>query len=218
MSESNKTEALLLVAPGCPHCPTQMTHLTTLLKEGRISRLEITDIQKYPEVAARHNVRSVPWLKLGEFTLTGVHSLDELRKLSDQAVIPGMRQDYLAQRLASGELDEVTQEIRQHPQWLASLLPLLASDDTEMQVRLGIDSIMESMAGSEALQSCVTALGELTQSVHLSRLADIIYYLGLSHSTQAIPYIETFQQHDNPDIVEASHDALNEINQARTRA
>ena len=68
------TEAKLLIAPGCPHCSTMMSVLSELLKEGRIGRLLMINIAEQPDEAAKHNVRSVPWLKLGEMEFTGAHS------------------------------------------------------------------------------------------------------------------------------------------------
>ena len=211
MTTPRKTEAMLLIAQGCAHCPTVMTHLSTLIKEGSIARLEIINIQQYPDIATTFNVRSVPWLKLGDYILTGSHSLDELRHWAKLSQSDEGLQQYIEQQLADGELDKIINQVRQNPQWLKTIINLLKNDDTAMQVRLGIDSIMENMTGTESLQSQVAELGELAKSVHPSRLADIIYYLGLSKNRKAIAYIETFLQHDNPDIVETSRDALEEI-------
>lgn len=211
MTTPRKTEALLLIAPGCAHCPTVMTHLSTLVKEGSIARLEIINIQQYPDIATTYNVRSVPWLKLDDYILTGSYSLDELRHWAQLTHSEEGLQQYIELQLADGKLDKIVNEIKQYPQWLKAIVNLLKNDDTAMQVRLAIDTIMENMAGTEILQSQVEELGQLAQTVHPSRLADIIYYLGLSKSRKAIAYIEKFLQHDNPDIVEISKDALEEI-------
>ncbi|MGD8484952.1 MAG: thioredoxin family protein [Thioalkalispiraceae bacterium] len=215
MPSPEKTEALLLISPGCVHCPVMMSHLTTLLKEGALSKLQILNIQDYPEIASANNVRSVPWLKLGDYTLTGSQSLAQIRNLLQQANSEQGTRAYIEQQLAEGELDKILDEVRQHPEWLNVVIELLADEDTAMQVRLGIDSIMEQMAGSEALQAQVEALAELAQRTHPSRLADIIYYLGLSKTRRAIPYIEQFLQHDNPDIVETCKEALQAIQSAQ---
>lgn len=211
MTTPAKTEALLFIAPGCAHCPTVMAHLATLVKEGEIARLEIINIHQYPELAATHNVRSVPWLKLADYILTGSYSLDEIRQWSRLTHSEEGLQQYIEQQLSGGELNKIITEIKNYPGWLKTIINLLRDDDTSMQVRLGIDSIMENMAGTEALQSQVDALGQLAQTVHPSRLADIIYYLGLSKSHNAITHIEQFLQHENPDVVEACNDAIEEI-------
>lgn len=211
MTTPTKTEALLLIAPGCAHCPSVMANLSTLIKEGNLARLEIVNIQQYPDIASSYNVRSVPWLKLGDYVLAGSYSLDELRHWAQLAHSEEGLQQYIEQQLADGKLDSMLQQVKQYPHWLKSIINLLKSDDTAIQVRLAIDSIMESMTGSEALHSQVDELGQLAQTIHPSRLADIIYYLGLTNNDKAIPYIENYLHHENPDVVEACNEAIIEI-------
>ena len=218
MSSEKEPEVMLLIATGCAHCPTVMTHLSTLVKEGSISKLEIINIQQSPEIAETYNVRSVPWMKLDDYTLTGTQSLEELRQWIQISKSEDGLQHYIEQQLTNGELEKIITEIKQYPAWLKTIIDLLESDDTAMQVRLGIDTLIEHMAstdaGTDMLQSQIDKLGKLSQNIHPSRQADIIYYLGLSKSQKAIPYIEKFLQHSNPDIIEISHDALEEIKNA----
>lgn len=214
MVTTKNTEALLFIAPGCTHCPSVMSHLSTLVKEGKIARLEIINIQLYPELAAAHNVRSVPWLKLSDYILTGSYSLAELRQWTRLSQSEEGLEQYIEQQLSDGELNKIITEIKNYPGWLSAIIKLLKNDDTSMQVRLGIDSIMEAMSGTEALQLQVDALVQISETVHPSRLADIIYYLGLSKSLHAIASIEKFLTHENPDIVDACNDAIEEIKSA----
>ena len=78
-------DALLLIAPGCPHCGAVMQNLSTLAKENAIGRLEIVKIASHPEVAEKAGTRSVPWMRIGSVELTGLHSLPEIREWVSRA-------------------------------------------------------------------------------------------------------------------------------------
>ena len=78
--DSNIPEAVLLLSTQCPHCPTVLQGLSELVKQGVISRLEVVNINVRPEIAERHGIRSVPWVKIGDFELEGLHSPAELRR------------------------------------------------------------------------------------------------------------------------------------------
>jgi hypothetical protein len=212
MTISPAPDAKLLVAPGCAHCPAVMQHLSTLLKENALGKLEVINIHQHPEIAQQLNVRSVPWLKLGEFTLSGSYSLNELRNYIEFTSSAQGISKYIDQQLSEGQLSSLTEEIKHHPHWVASVFQLLTDEDTSMQTRLGIDSLIESISEIGILRDYVDELGQLSKQVHVSRLADIIHYLGLTHSKKAIEFINTHCDHENPDIRESCQDALEEIN------
>ena len=73
------SKALLLTAPGCIHCASLKKILEKIVAEGLIEQLEVVDITSNPEIANRHNVKSVPWLKLGLFEFQGAQRESELR-------------------------------------------------------------------------------------------------------------------------------------------
>ena len=57
-----------------------MKQLSELLKEGVLGRLEMINIGSRPEVAAHYNVRSVPWLKVGELEFSGAMTRQEIEQ------------------------------------------------------------------------------------------------------------------------------------------
>ena len=61
---SQKPSALLLIATGCQHCPTVLQNLSELIKEGRLSSLEVVNIVE--ETAER----GVPVLAISDSTLS----------------------------------------------------------------------------------------------------------------------------------------------------
>lgn len=212
MNTSSAPDAKLLIAPGCAHCPAVLQHLSTLLKENLLGKLEVINIHQHPEIAQQLNVRSVPWLQLGEFILSGAYSLSELRDYTSFCNSESGISDYIEKQLSDGQLSSLLDEIRRHPHWLNAFIHLLMEDDTSIQVRLGLDSLIESLAGSEILFDLADELGQLSKEVHISRLADIIHYLGLTHNPRARAFIEAHSHHENPDIREVCEDALEEIN------
>ncbi|MFZ0257771.1 MAG: HEAT repeat domain-containing protein, partial [Gammaproteobacteria bacterium] len=58
----SRPDALLLIAPGCAHCPVVLQSLAEMLKAGSLGRLEVVNIVAHPEVAKAVGTRSVPWL------------------------------------------------------------------------------------------------------------------------------------------------------------
>ena len=80
---SQAPSALLLIATGCQHCPSMLQSLSDLIKEGKIARLEIVNIVQDPERAQALNVRSVPWLKIGEYELIGLKTKTEILQWID---------------------------------------------------------------------------------------------------------------------------------------
>ena len=61
MAQDTIPDALLLIASGCPHCPTVLTGLTELVKHGLIGRLEVVNVGIHPERASALKARTVPW-------------------------------------------------------------------------------------------------------------------------------------------------------------
>ena len=115
MNPSTIPDALLLLAPGCPHCPAVLEGLSGLLKEGVIGRLEAVNVALRPERAAELGVRTVPWVRIGPFELEGAQAPAELRRWAEQAdSLDGMA-DYFFQMLTSGRRARVEEMARQEP-------------------------------------------------------------------------------------------------------
>lgn len=182
-------DVLMLLAPGCAHCPGVLAALSELLKRGVIGRLEIVNIERHPEIAQQHGVRSVPWLRLGEFELSGARSAAELERWAQRAGSAQGRADYLTELLKNGMLSRAITVVDENELYIAALLPLLADPQTDMHVQMGIGAIFEHVQGSAALRRQVDALGALTHHADPRVRADVCYYLGLSGDTSALEYI-----------------------------
>ncbi len=215
MSTSNTAplEAELLIATGCAHCPVVLEGLTTLLKEGVIGSLRVTNIASQPERAQELRVRSVPWLQLGPFTLQGLHSPEELRDWAKRAgSIEGMS-IYLHDQLKQGQLEAMEKLLASQPQWLPALLPLLEDEDTDMKVRIGVDAMLESLASNTDLSSLVEGLGRLSQHDRQALRSDATHYLALTGSPDAIPYLEARLQDKSAEVREIAEEGLAALKQ-----
>ncbi len=123
---------MLFTAPGCPHCPGVKAALEKLLAEGVISSLAVHSVADDQKLAEQLGVRSVPWVQLGEFVLTGAQTPQQLRQWAERAADPRGMSGYLEHLLATGELGEAEALLQRQPQHIKALLPLLGAPDTAM--------------------------------------------------------------------------------------
>ena len=207
----NKPSALLLIASGCQHCPSVLQSLSELIKEGQLSHLEVVNIVEDPERARQLNVRSVPWVKLGEFELVGLKSKTELQQWIEKSSDPDNLAAYFEELMTSGELSKVQQWVADKPESIQGLFDIMTNEKSSLSARIGVGAIIEALAGSELLQSQIETLGALCQHPSAQVRNDACYYLGLSHSPQATALIRPLLKDENSDVRESAEDALSEL-------
>jgi hypothetical protein len=183
-------DALLLLAPGCAHCPLVLAGLSELLKRGVIGRLEAVNIDTHPEVAQQYGARSVPWLRLGEFELNGARTATELERWAQRSGSVQGRADYLAELLKGSLLTQAIAVVDVNDAYIEALLLLLADATTDMHVRIGIGAIFEHLQGGALLRRHVDALGVLTLHADARIRADACHYLGMSNDPNALRFVE----------------------------
>jgi len=208
MSHVPPPDALLLISTGCPHCPTVLAGLSDLVKQGMIGRLDVINLSIHPEPGETHSVRSVPWLRLGPFELEGLRTPAELRQWAARAGTERGMADYFRELLTDGKLDEVLTMVRRDTALLSALLLLLEDEDTELQVRVGIGAVMESFEGQEPLARLVSPLARLTHDRNAHVRGDAAHYLGLTHSPEALPYVEPLTQDPEKQVREIASESL----------
>ncbi len=206
---SSKTpQALLLLAPGCAHCPAILTGLTGLIKSGKLSRLEVIDITQSPELAEAYGVRSVPWTRIGAFELVGAQTPEELEHWVRAASGGGGVAEYYSHLLESQRLEQALSHIRQHPASLLDLVLLLSSLETPMAVRIGIGAVIEELAGSGLLDRIVPELEQLTRSDEPQIRADACHYLSIAGNSSALETIRALQDDPDPEVREIAAESL----------
>lgn len=210
-SSTTKPDALLLIAPGCPHCPVLLEGLTQLIKQQFIARMEVINIADYPEIAAELGVRSVPWCRIGEFELEGSHSPGELKLWAERATQADGVALYLAELLTAGQLSKAIQQIKRHPLWLADALALLSHPDSGISIKTGLAALVEDFTATETLQMQLETLAALLQNDNHGIRADACYFLGLSRSPVAVPYLRQALTDEHTEVREIAAETLAEL-------
>jgi len=201
-------EALLFIAPGCPHCPVVLEGLGTLVKEAVIGRLEVINIVAEPQRAQALGVRSVPWARIGPFELEGLHSEQALRRWAEQAGSEHGMAAYFDELLKAGRRGKVEDMVRRQPEWLSALAALLGDPQTGINSRIGVMAIFEELEGTGLTQTIVPLLGAHTRSPEARIRADACHALSLTEGPDALPYLRACLQDEDPDVREAAQDAI----------
>lgn len=210
-SDTPLIDVLLIISTHCPHCPSVLNHLSNLVKSGEIAQLTIINIEQQPLAAKKYDVRSIPWIKIGNRKLQGLQSLETIKQYilwakETQSLAADF--DFL---LSDGQASKVTEQILQDPNKINALLELLKDEGTVLSTRIGIGVVMEDFEASELLKSIIPQLSALTQHPnHLIR-SDACHYLGLSKDASIRPVLERCLKDENADVREIARDGLNEL-------
>lgn len=209
MSEKTTPHALLFTAPGCPHCPGVKAALERLRDEGVIGSLEVVSVAEEQARAAELGIRSVPWLRLGDFILTGAQTPQQLRQWAEKAGGGAQAMaEFLEYQLANGRLDEAEKLLRDHPEHLEALLDLLENPEAKIQVRLGVSAIIEGLEGSETLKALLPRLVAMSEHANHQLRTDACHFLGLTRSSAAKPPLRRCLADENAEVREIAADAL----------
>ncbi len=200
--------ALLFTAPGCPHCPGVKAALQKLQQEGLLSELEVHDISQKPDIAAELGIRSVPWLRLGDFILSGAQTPQQLRQWAERAADPAGMSGYLGHLLKEGELAEAEKLLAAQPQHLPALLALLEDETSPIQVRLGVSAILEEFEDSQPLRELLPQLIRLSEHPDHRLRSDACHFLGLSHDAAARPALQRCAADEHAEVREIASEAL----------
>jgi len=201
-------DALLFITTGCPHCPVVLQGLSDLVKQAAIGKLTVVNVAAHPELAAEYGIRAAPWLRLGPFTLTGAHTPAELRQWVEWSSGKEGIARYVEHLLKQGEFKQAGLFIAEDTQRLKPLLSIVADPEKSIEVRVGVDALLESYSNAPALQSLLPQLAELTHHTDHRVRADACHLLGLSGSAAARPYLETCVSDISEEVREIAVESL----------
>lgn len=207
-SETQPPDALMLLSTHCAHCPSVLDSLAELVKQGVLARLEVINLELRPDIAQELGVRSVPWVRIGPFELTGERSLAEFRQWAQTSATHQGIREYIETMLAEGEVERVLAMIAKDTGVMARVIELLDFADEKLNVRLGIGVIMEEYEGRSLLQEYIPLLGKLTRHADPRVRGDACHYLALSHSTNAREFILPLLQDESADVREVAAESL----------
>ena len=201
-------DALLLLGTHCPHCPSVLSGLATLIKAGKIGTLKIINIEQRPDLASELGVRTVPWVRLGAFELEGLHSAKELEKWAENAGTEAGMSAWLDDLLSNGNIGKATRLVQSSPDAMHALLALFADPEVQLNTRIGISAIMEELQDSSLLKGIVDRLGALTRHEDPRIRGDACHYLALSGEQQASRFIRPLLQDNDADTKELAKESL----------
>jgi hypothetical protein len=204
-------EALLFIAPGCPHCAIVLLGLTELVKQALIGSLTVVNVAAHPEQAAEYGVRAAPWLRLGPFTLTGAHSIAELRLWAEWATGEEGTAHYVEHLLKQGGYQQAAAFIDADTHRLKPLLAVVADPGANLEVRLGVSALLEAHANTLALQKLLPQLAELTRHADHRVRADACHLLGLTGCAAARTYVEACLNDAHEEVREIAEEAMEEL-------
>jgi thiol-disulfide isomerase/thioredoxin len=205
---ANAPDALLFITPGCPHCPAVLHGLSELTKQAVIGKLTVVNVAAHPELAAEYGVRAAPWLRLGPFTLTGAHSPAELRQWVEWSSGEEGIAHYVEHLLKEGGFKQAGIFIAEDTQRLKPLLAIVADPGKSIEVRVGVDALLEFYRNTPALQKLLPRLAELTQHADHRVRADACNLLGLSGSAAARPYLATCVNDSSEEVREIAAESI----------
>ncbi|MGA9666771.1 MAG: HEAT repeat domain-containing protein [Gallionella sp.] len=211
-------DALLFVAPGCPHCAAVLRGLNELVKQSLVAKLTIVDVADHPEQAKEYGVRAAPWLRLGPFTLTGAHSPAELRLWAGWASGEEGIAHYVEHLLKQGGYQQAKAFIDIDTDRLKPLLAIVANPGAKLEVRLGVSALLESHANSRSLQNLLPQLAELTRHADHRVRADACHLLGLTGSAAARAHVESCLDDVHEDVREIAKEAIEELAKHNAKA
>ena len=209
---SQAPSALLLIATGCQHCPSMLQSLSDMIKEGKIAQLEIVNIAQDPQRAQALNVRSVPWLKIGEYELVGLKSKTEILQWIEKSSNPEDMSAYFEELMTSGEISKVQQLVEDKPEHMNTLFEIMTNESSGLSARIGVGAIIEQLEGSEILINTIDTLGKHCQNPLARIRNDACYYLGLSHHPDAVKFLRPLLDDEDNEVKEVAQEALDEIN------
>ncbi|HTN93362.1 MAG TPA: HEAT repeat domain-containing protein [Gallionella sp.] len=210
-------DALLFVAPGCPHCAAVLRGLMELAKHRLIGNLTVVDVNEHPEQAAEYGVRAAPWLRLGPFTLTGAHSTAELRQWAGWANGEAGTAHYVEHLLRQGDYKHAAAFIDADTNRLKPLLVIVADPGAKLEVRLGVSALLEAHAYSPSLQKLLPQLAELIRHKDHRVRADACHLLGLTGSAAARTHVENCLSDAHEEVREIAAEAMQNLERRKTR-
>jgi hypothetical protein len=179
-----------------------------MVKAGELGRLEVVNLEQQPEVAQTLGVRSVPWTRLGPFELQGLRTLEELQAWAlKSGSVEGMA-DYLSELIKEGQVKRVQTLARENESALDAVFHILGDADAEINIRLGIDVVLEDLQGSELLRQRVDELGDLSTHESAPIRADAYHYLALTGSKNALPYLRAGLKDTDKEVQEIAQEGL----------
>jgi len=206
-------EVLLLISSQCAHCAAVMKVVTAMVKQGDIAALKIVNLEKRPELAQQLGIRSVPWLKIGEFVFEGELSATEIKRWVDEAGEQQGEKVYLSEMLIEGNVDKVIDYIKRTPNALQTVAEFMLDADAKINLKLGVGVIFEEFAMDSLIDGVIEQLLEYINNEDARVRGDACHYLSLTGRKAFIPVFEKCLLDDDADVREIAQESLDDLSE-----
>jgi len=210
----------LYISTQCPHCAQALELLTKAVKQGNISSLNITNLNKVSTPENYAHIRSVPFIQIQNFDFTGSITSAEIKEWEVAQKEGAFAKYYFSTLLNNGKISNTELFVKRNPDYLLVLVELAQNEQTKMQVRIGINAIFESLDAellNESLSNkIINSLIEASKTKNHAIRVDLIYlsslmYLAVkenkSNETLKI-FLQSLINDDSEEIQEIINDVL----------
>ena len=217
MKTSTPSSAELFIATGCRHCPVVLKELSEQLKKGEISSLKTTNIAVDNKRAEELNIRSVPWFSLSNknsfMVFSGDHTAKEIQQWLVTSQTENGMQKYIEEYLSNGQLMTITQAIQISPEIFSHVMTMIKDEETSMDIRIGLDVLIENFSASEILQRYSGELKEIASSDNVRLKIDALHYIALTGDVKNKDFLQEKTQNADKQIKDAAIEALETLDE-----
>lgn len=212
MKMNPPTHAELFIATSCQHCPVVFKELSGQLKNGVLASLSVSNIAVDNTKAEKLNIRSVPWFSLENdhsfMIFSGQHSPNEMQKWITTSLANDGMQEYISNHLKSGQLMTVVQAIQIKPVMFSHVINMISDEETSMDLRIGLDVLVENFSETKVLQEHSDALKEIVNSDNTRLVIDALHYIALTGDIQNKEFLLNKSKTKNDQVRSAAIEAL----------
>ena len=208
---NNQANVLMLVGTHCSFCGPMLKILMDMVKQGEITDLRVVNIEKEPAIASALGVRSVPWLQIGPFELTGARNKDEIQLWLQRASSAEGITAYLEEILAEGNVSAAIKLVERYPDALENVIDLMMQPEGKINVRLGAGVIIEELAESDTFKAVVPRLIDALANPDARIRGDACHYLSLTKDVSHLPLIKTLLSDESAEVREIAQDSVDEL-------
>lgn len=204
-------KVLMLIGTRCAYCLPMMQALVEIMKSGHIAELNIINIENDSQVATQFGVRSVPWVKLGSFELTGSRSKQELLQWLQRASSFDGITMYIEETLSEGNVQSINKLIQQQPESLRNVIALMADAEAKINVRLGVGVVIEEIAETQIFKSIIPDLIAYLSNDDARVRGDACHYLSLTKDPTYVSDIKALLLDESMEVREIAQDSLDDL-------
>ena len=212
MQDLSPTSAELFIATGCSHCPLVLNELSEQLKKGAIAELNTINIAVDNTRADALNIRSVPWFSLTNnhsyMIFSGNYSPKEIQSWLKIAKSAEGMKNYIEELLGKGELMTIVQAINIQPSVLSSVISMLGDEETSMDIRIGLDVLIEQFSNTKILQNYTSELKSIALADMPRLQIDALHYIALTGDIENKHFLQQQTENTNHQIKEAAIEAI----------